>query len=315
MQVFTSEFIAQLNAAYGPMPEHLRPLLWQIACSPANSAIREEIEECVAELHPDDVPRYIERLQKSNAQGPAFQNTYHELVAGHLLRKRGFAPRYDPTIVIAGKTRTPDWDVPATPETPQFLCDVFTANPEVQRAKGDAAVRDLTSRLGAIPVGVVLMITTGRDVAHEASKSAAKTARQVEHWLRAGAAEGDSTSAGGFTFSVIRVSPAFTKVQFIAPVSTFWVDDDPLAATIKEKVAKYAGAGMPVVVAIFADFLTAVGIEEVERAIRGNGRASGVFSREALSAILWIRRVGETWDMRPFSNPAARQPLAEELFA
>lgn len=314
MQVFTSEFIGQLKAAYGRVPEHLRPLLWQVACSPANAALRAEIEEYVAELHPDDVSRYIERLQKSNAQGPAFQNTYHELVAGHLLRKRGFAPRYDPTVVIAGKARTPDWEVPATPKTPQFLCDVFTANPEEQRAKRDAAVRDLTSRLNAIPIGVVLMMTTERGVAHEASKNAA-TARQVERWLGAGAAEGDSTSAGGFTFSVIRVSPEFTNVQFIAPVSTFWGDDDPLADTIKEKVAKYAGAGMPVVVAIFADFLTAVGIEEVERAIRGNGRASGVFSREALSAILWIRRVGESWDVRPFSNPAARQPLAEELFA
>jgi hypothetical protein len=314
MPVFTSEFIAQLNAAYARMPEHLRPLLWRVACSPANAALRAEIEEYVAELHPDDIPRYIERLQQSSAQGPAFQNTYHELVAGHLLRKRGLAPRYDPSVIIAGKVRTPDWEVPATPKTPQFLCDVFTANPDEQRAKRDAAVRDLTSRLNAIPIGVVLMMTAERGVAHDANQNAA-TARQVERWLRAGTADGDSTSAGGFTFSVIRVSPAFTNVQFIAPVSTFWGEDDPLSDTIKEKVAKYAGAGMPVVIAIFADFLTAVGIEEVERAIRGNSRASGVFSREALSAILWIKRAGEAWDMRPFSNPNARLPLAEELFA
>ncbi|HKR66065.1 MAG TPA: hypothetical protein VJZ00_20200, partial [Thermoanaerobaculia bacterium] len=208
---------------------------------------------------------------------------------------------------------TPDWDVPATTASPQFLCDVFTVNPEQQRAKGDADLRDLTSRLGAIPIGVALMIERDPAVSYD-PKQNASTARNVERWLRGGVSKGARTSIGGFTFSVIATSSKFTHVQFIAPVTSFWGDDDPLVRTIEEKVSKYRGAGLPIVIAIFADFLTAVGLEEVERAIRGNGHGSGVFSNEALSAILWISRVNGSWTIRAFSNPGARHPVAPELF-
>ncbi|HKR64302.1 MAG TPA: hypothetical protein VJZ00_11275, partial [Thermoanaerobaculia bacterium] len=113
MTVFSTDYVSRIDTTYSRMPVRLRPLLYRVVCAPENAALRAEIEEYVAELHPDDAPRYIDRLQKSHDQGPAFQNTYHELVAGHLLRTLGFSPRYDPTIIIGGKPRTPDWDVPA----------------------------------------------------------------------------------------------------------------------------------------------------------------------------------------------------------
>lgn len=313
MTVFSPNYVSRIDTTYSRMPVHLRPLLYRVVCAPENAALRAEIEEYVAELHPDDAPRYIDRLQKSHDQGPAFQNTYHELVAGHLLRTLGFSPRYDATIIIGGKHRTPDWDVAATDVSPQFLCDVFTVNPEQQRAKSDADLRDLTSRLGSIPIGVALMIERDRAVSYDAKQNAA-TARNVERWLRGGVSKGASTSIDGFTFSVIATPSKSTHVQFIAPVTTFWGDDDPLVRTIEEKVSKYRGAGLPIVIAIFADFLTAVGLDEVERAIRGNGRGSGVFSNEALSAILWVSRVNGSWATRPFSNPGARHRLPCELF-
>jgi hypothetical protein len=313
MTVFSTDYVSRIDTTYCRMPVHLRPLLYRIVCAPENAALRAEIEEYVAELHPDDAPRYIERLQKSHDQGPAFQNTYHELVAGHLLRTLGFRPRYDATIIIGGKPRTPDWDVPATTAAPQFLCDVFTVNPEQHRAKGDADLRDLTSRLGAMPVGVALMIERDPAVSYD-PKQNASTVRNVERWLRGGVREGASTSIGGFTFSVIANSSKFTKVQFIAPVTSFWGDDDPLVRTIEEKVSKYRGAGLPIVIAIFADFLTAVGLDEVDRAIRGSGRGSGVLSNEALSAILWVSRVNGSWTIRALCNGGARQRLSPELF-
>ena len=313
MTVFSTDYVSRIDTTYSRMPVYLRPLLYRVVCAPENAALREEIEEYVAGLHPDDAPRYIDRLQKSHDQGPAFQNTYHELVAGHLLRTLGFSPRYDPTIIIGGKPRTPDWDVAATDVSPQFLCDVFTVNPEQQRAKTDADLRDLTSRLGAIPIGVALMIELDRAASHD-SKQSASIARNVERWLRGGVSEGATTSIGGFTFSVIATSSNFTHVQFIAPVTSFWGDDDPLVRTIEEKVSKYRGAGLPIVIAIFADFLTAVGLDEVERAIRGNGRGLGVFSDEALSAILWTSRVNGSWYVRAFCNPGARHRLSPELF-
>ena len=313
MTVFSTNYVSRIDTTYSRMPVHLRPLLYRVVCAPENAALRAEIEEYVAELHPDDAPRYIDRLQKSHDQGPAFQNTYHELVAGHLLRTLGFSPRYDATIIIGGKPRTPDWDVAATAASPQFLCDVFTVNPEQQRAKTDADLRDLTSRFGAIPIGVALMIERDPAASYD-PKQNASTARNVERWLRGGVSKGASTSIDGFTFSVIATSSKFTHVQFIAPVTTFWGDDDPLVRTIEEKVSKYRGAGLPIVIAIFADFLTAVGLDEVERAIRGNARGSGVFSNEALSAILWVSRVNGSWATRPFSNPGARHRLPSELF-
>lgn len=313
MTVFSSDFVTSVDATYNRMPVHLRPLLYRVVCAPENAALRAEIEEYVAELHPDDAPRYIKRLQKSKDQGPAFQNTYHELVAGHLLRTLGFLPRYDPTIIIDGKERTPDWDVPATAVSPRFLCDVFTVNPEQERAKRDADLADLTSRLGAIPIGVALMIDRDRSGSYDPKQNAA-TVRHVERWLQSGVSKGAMTSIGGFTFSVISISSKFTHVQYLSSITPFWGDDDPLTRSIEEKVSKYRGAGLPVVVAVFADFLTAVGLEEVERAIRGNGRSPGVFSREALSAILWVSRVNGSWTIRPFCNAAARDSFAPEWF-
>jgi hypothetical protein len=314
MSVFTPEFIAQLTANYARMPEHLRPLLYQVACAPHNAGMRAEIEGYVAELHPDDAPQYVERLQKSKAQGPAFQNTYHELVTGHLLRSLGFAPRYDQSVPVDGKVRTPDWDVPATPECPRFLCDVFTANPEEQRAKHDAGLRDLTSRVNAIPLGAILMIETEPDAVHDVARNAA-TARHVERWLADGAAPGASTSADGFTFFAVRSSSTYTHVQVIGPATSFWGDNDPLTDEIAEKVAKYAGAGLPFAVAIFANFFTAVGVDEIERAITGGNGRPGVFSHEALSAILWITGRSGAWRLRAFCNPNARQRLDERLCA
>ncbi len=313
MQVFSSDYVARIEAAYNRMPEHLRPLLYEVVCAPHNAELRAEIEEYVAELHPDDAPRYIERLRESHDQGPAFQNTYHELVMGHLLREQGFLPRYDQTILINGKPRTPDWEVPETPRSPRFLCDVFTVNPEQQRARRDADVRDLTSRIGVIPLGVALMMDRDSSTPYDPQQNAA-TARHVERWLRTGVSEGSTFAAGGFTFVVIAISERFTRVQFIAPVTSFWGDDEPLTRTIEEKVSKYRDAGLPIVVAVFADFLTAVGVEEVQRAISGDRRSPGVFSRDALSAVLWITRVNGTWRVRPFCNTAARAPLSEVLF-
>jgi hypothetical protein len=314
MKVFSPDYVARIDAAYNRMPEHLRPLLYRVVCAPENAELRAEIEEYVADLHLDDARRSIERLQESHDQGPAFQNTYHELVAGYLLREQGFLPRYDPTILIDGKERTPDWDVPATPRSPRFLCDVFTVNPEQQRARREADVRDLTTRLGAIPIGVALLMQQDTSTVYDAKQNAA-TVRAIERWLRDEAVEGAAFSAGGFTFSVIAVSSSYTHVQFLAPMTSFWVAEDPLVKTIEEKVSKYRGAGLPIVIAVFADFLTGVGAEEVQRAISGDGRRAGVFSRESLSAVLWITRATGTWTVRPFCNPAARIPLSEDLFA
>jgi hypothetical protein len=76
------------------------------------------LQDLVRRLHPDDMPRFVEKLTTQPLRDRF--HTYRELLVGAHLRDRGFAVRYEHQI----DGHTPDWTL--VDRTPMEVIDVLT---------------------------------------------------------------------------------------------------------------------------------------------------------------------------------------------
>jgi hypothetical protein len=298
--------------------------------------LRLEIEDWVRDLPKAAKDKVIPRLRSPDN----LQQAYNELAVGHTLNQLGYEPEYERQ--IAGIT--PDWYIASRGDVPAFIVEVFTANPPEDRIAELKKWDYLYGRLRQIPIGVVLGIRT-----HPASTAPDQRGSKVitsalEQWLISEKPEvGDHVSLNGIKFEVLSIGANYEHVLCFGgggSANTFWVDTSSLRDNIRQKVKKYSvlgEQGIPLVVAVVANFYTGLGLEDFEAALLGNEaveitydettgslvgqkpvrRDDGVLTRidPVLSAAAWVSKEAGVWKAEAIFNPQAANPLPAKTFS
>jgi hypothetical protein len=333
MKVFTDEWKQQISERYKHLREHKKPFIYFVATNDHFQQMRLEIEESFAALHPSAQNIVITKLRSPKN----FTHTYHELVAGKLLRHLGYTAEYE--VDIGGLT--PDWYAHARGDIPAFVLEVFTANVSNKRAAELRAVKNLWGWLQEIPVvGVALYIEINQIEVKCDDKRGKELARTVQNWLNTKPPVNSRLDYDDFSFEVFHYNPSYTSLQLAGPGSSFMVNKEPVRINFKEKIHKYrkvlAEKNFPLVVGVVADFMTGVSFDsfldllfgseainyscnELTEEVRGSRLtrlSDGLFHREpALSAAAWVEKgLSGEWQIKCIHNPQAILPLPISAF-
>ena len=129
MYLFTNEWVEEIINSYsGTVKKY--SLWYRIITQDSLSYIREEIEGYLSEQSGKTRMDFISKLKRSDLAIDA----YHELVAGHFLKEKGFIIEYEKKFTInvikKGKVKskpcTPDWYVNSQSSHRDFICEVRT---------------------------------------------------------------------------------------------------------------------------------------------------------------------------------------------
>src|ERR1051325_256010 len=335
MKVFTEEWIGQLEKRYGRLPDYQKPVTYIVATGDHNQPIRLKIEEWITSLslQPEVECELIRRLRTPEH----FIHTYHELIFADILRQRGFALEYEKQI----DGLTPDWFVNANGKIPAFILEVFTTNISAARNSERHQVSQLRSRLQEIPVGVALDIQAEKLEVELDNQRSKTIAAKVRNWLlNNNLSIGAQLEVDEFTFVVVHYNSKYERVQPIRPVTTFWVNSQPMRANFHEKISKYRKVAnenkRPLVVGVIADFYTGIGFDDLEIILLGSATENvltirrrakaigreitrtedGLFAKEpTLSAVVWAEMSSiDKTEVRAIYNSSATNPLPETTF-
>ena len=119
MLVFTENWLEALARRYRDYKRHTRPFVYFVATEDEFKQTRDQIEEWVSLLPENSRKKAIASLQTE----AGFQQTYHELAVGGILRGLGLRTNYE----MDFNGQTPDWCVSASGGS-RFIVEVFTEN-------------------------------------------------------------------------------------------------------------------------------------------------------------------------------------------
>jgi len=318
--VFPPDWIQTAKSRYDSSPHFQQPWPYCIATEEKFSLLRQQIEHWVSSLPEKLQRKTIANLQKDKS----FWQSYHELAIGNLLKNLGLRTEFEKD--FGGLT--PDWYVSASDGSQAFIVEVLTENISESEKSENKQIADLEHRLMQIPLDVVLSISFNRELAKIKlnSQRSKKIVRGVKQWLEGGNSNVESELLlDEFTFEVVCRDKGFSTLQFGGFGRSFCVDPTPLRVNINKKVHRYKTVvetnSIPLVIAVVADLKTNYGDLEMKKVLFGQ-----VFRQEVLSGGLfakkplltgairaWSPQIGK-WQMQYYSNPQAKNPLAENLF-
>jgi hypothetical protein len=305
MHIFTDEFLLEQRKRWESRPEHEWPLISIFALRPDRANDRSRIEGYVEALHPGDQPA-VAALLRNERQ---FVTTYGELLVAQLLIGSGLAPRYEQRFSTESGNVTPDWYVEDV-----LICEVFTAGLEKSRDADENALRDLVGRLKRVNIGCTIAITMPNPASTDAG-TRKQLAAAVHRWLVDNPAVGSREAFGTLNVDILARCGRRVDVVIIEPMHVV-VTPDSLKDNFEEKEKKYAGIGLPLIVAAVKHHRAEIDDVDIEDVIAGQqGRVIGVTpsgqpvpiltrlphglfeTRTSLSAAIYID---------PYADPAAR---------
>jgi hypothetical protein len=280
MNMFDSNYLAELEQRYRTLPPHARSPVAQVALSSENKKLRDAIEAMLARLHPDDVPILVAKLKNAD-----FVDSLNELRVASLLIGRGCLPRYEQLHVVSGKNLTPDWSSPAAARAPEFVLDVFTLNVADEIELLEKQETDLQHRVAKIPVGAVISTHVDGEPPFSPNFNK-KAAHAIRHWLRDVPPADASIDVENVRFE-FHLPRQKAGVVMIAPVRTFWLTTSRFEENYKCKADKYAPLSKPLIVAVAADFRTGLTFSDVEESLR-KASARLFDARPNVAGLLWL---------------------------
>ena len=335
MLVFTESWLFELAQRYRNHKRYTKPFVYFVATEDEFYPIREEIEKWVAIL-----PEHLQKKAIANLQAEkSFQQTYHELVIGSLLRALGLQTEYEKVF----SEQTPDWYVSMYDRSQCFIVEVFTENISQSAKSRDSRLFDLHGRISELPFDIALNLHVPFDwnaVSLDSRRSKIITDR-LEKWLADGNPQiGDELPLEEFSFEVFCRDRGYSHVLLNLPPRHFWVIPQPLSENIQAKIRKYKDLitlnKIPFVVAVLAEFRTGYDTAELENVLFGQEifdlasdsttkqvtkqaarrKNNGLFmEKPLLSGVIWAGRpnMGK-WAMKSYLNPSARNPLPAIVF-
>jgi hypothetical protein len=325
--VFTPDFVADMQRRYDRFPEYQKPLISKIATAKYRSDDRERIESWLVRLDSDDIRAFVSLLRNADQ----FLHAYGELAVAQVLLDAGWSVAYERPYNANGQRLTPDWTLRRG--TLHVICDVFTAGLVESRGHSESATREVIGRLSTIeaPYLVNLDVPNGFTLAPTDQK---QLCGEFARWVRADVGIGSIWRRNDCTIKI--VGPSRGRIVVIATDNVHIVPTAvSITTNLREKARKYGVLGLPLLVAatkhpdaeadelMFADCVLG---DLVYRSIQlANGSIVGATVREPggafdgraeLSAAFWINpyAIGRL-DHQLIPNPAAVRPLPEELIA
>jgi len=332
MYVFTDEWVQKLEYRYRGHARYEKPNIYFYATFPQYEDLRSEIETWVAQLSESNRAQIIPRLRKEEK----FEETYNELVVGHILSKLGFKIEYEKPFYVNGRKYTPDWYT--TRDELSLSVEVLTTNPSQPSVQERRKWTYFLARLSEISSNAKLNIIYHRNSAPD-QKEVTRLKRQLEIWLaRDDVFEGDKIIIHDITFELFGRN-SDKHVSLLDPVSVFCVSAQSLKPKIQEKVDKYKSLGLPLVISIVPNFHTYLDLDDIKNLLHGqeaytfdwDSPNEGQLTRHndgfytapkpvdpSLSTVMWIpKRIGVPLPMPQvgiFPNPNANYPVLPEHF-
>jgi hypothetical protein len=331
--VFDPSWVERQRQRYGKAPAHARPRLYTLWTAPECQNVRDEIEELIVPLSPDQRRKVIPRLRSRDL----FREIYNEMVVGKLLRNLGLCPDYEPEL----DNLTPDWLVCCTNTGQSFILEVVSSNQSEDREQSDNSWDEFGRRLEQLQLDAHVYFEPpflGEEFPRAPNGAEQKRiVRDLQVWLGAGRVTGDSTEIERIDFHYLAPSQSGTGLSWSRGSPPFWVDGQPLRVAVKDKVRKYrdlvTARRLPFVVCVVPAFETARGITELRSAVLGTPdchrlgsvegvcktgcycQGDGLFQEyPTLSAVILAeRRVGTTLCHTVLRNPHAAHPLDESI--
>lgn len=277
--------------------------------------------------------------------------------------------------------KKPDWYVRRTPRTPAFIADVFTTDIPGEQPVWTAEIGQLEQLLEQLPVDAEIGIKPPSNDLELPGNFAPAAEGRVRTWIETDDPQPDASyvvwptgpdpfgdgfdgiaypagtphrarrgyEAHEITFTMGRRGQGFAHVKASVWARTFTVDKESLRKNIKKKAEYYAGACLPLVVAVVADPMTGVSRVEFEEVLLGSramaiegggtqtvevpyresdgllnappperqeeeaepgGYSEGEVMRKALSMAIFLERlVEDQWELACVQNPCAQWPL------
>jgi len=330
MRIFTEEAVEDVRR-HERLPEFQRPSYYYFVTSPHYQTMRDEIESWVGELVADGLTEdAFRKLRGDLTSRENWQQAYHELVIGSLLRRRGCQVEYSKPVC----GMTPDWYVHPRGGGPALVVEVFTQNASKATAAVQAQTCELLGRLKLIQAdfGLHVYFSPAADPSPPANK---RTAREISDWLETDPAVGARMTLAGVDFEVLAKGCGWRSVEICAGGNAEYVDIERLRHNIEDKMGKYKcicrKSGVALVVAVVADPSSGISFRSFLNALLGReavviryekatGKTVAVEQKRAsdgvaasadpvLSAVLWADGSPGAWGLTAIYNPNALYPL------
>lgn len=336
--VFDPDWIAELKARQAHRPNFQQPALYRLATLSEWANERQLIENSVSVLSPAAQQRVITCLRNPDQ----FFTTRNELRVGDWLQSLGYIPEYERPL----GTQTPDWYVPASNTSPEFLVEVATILPPKAIQDEQRLWQELRDRLENIEHFFHLLIETRKTAALK-GKNLKLIVRFVQDWLD----QFDPTTTYEIHETIYRDADLEIKFELLprqstnreavataGPMFSQWVNIELLRGTISKKVNKYKKAKelrIPLVVAIAPTFdsgfdsetlmdvlfgreQVVISTEEVNRDRSGmvipkHQDGQPMIFNTRLSAVIWIEGADQS-RFKIVHNPYAHNPIPIQAF-
>jgi hypothetical protein len=177
---------------------------------------------------------------------------------------------------------TPDWLVSSAGRGPQFVVEVVSSKPPVQRERYDDGWDELRRRVEGVVGNTVLYIQPPfpvedeEPVAPPSAQRQKQIVRRVREWLDTAPLEGTTVSIDEIVIHLMERDRNLTHVSCGIGYMPFCVDAAPLKESVKEKAKTYRkvvqARRLPFVVCIVPDFDSGRGLDDLESAVLGEER-------------------------------------------
>lgn len=334
--VFTDEWLRKVRNRCERLPRSVWSPPQLVALSEKYDSLRTNIGIWVGRMRTCEQQKVIPRLRSASN----FRPVLNELMLGSKLMDLGYHLAYEREL---DEGMTPDWYVFGRDAVPPFIVEFYTRNiPEVQE-KQERFLEDLRSRLKKIPVGVVLSLELEDHTMildYRLNKTITKKVRERLSRSVEPAPAGERLVESGVACRICDCDVQLDCVESIISFEAFWVDTIGMKERIQDKINKYGKhvleAHVPFVIAVAADYRTALQLENFEDALFGprtyspvldttnpqrnrllsRPRQGGLFTKSrALSGAIWLNTNDPNeCTMTCFLNPDAENPLPEDTF-
>jgi hypothetical protein len=333
MLVFTDEWIQQVREENERPGISFKPFVYPLATRDEYKTMREKIETWISSLPQPSQEALIPKLRLlENIDG-----ALDELIIGYFMIMQGYQVEYEK----AFSNLTPDWYVKTNIDVPNFVIELFSKDISKAKESQLKQVGELTKRLQQIQCPIVLNMQIKNESIILNQKINKEIAYKVEQWLVQHNPHNDEYfELHGISFIVGSHDNELEHLLVLGPFLSDMVNPIPLRVKIEQKIRRYKeiilSEKLPFVIGASADFLTALGIDDLTDVLYGtcvlhvrynkatkeilerrNGRKNnGLFAEKPLlSAVIWLVNYDfDKWKISIFHNPNARYPLPESTF-
>lgn len=261
MIVFTEEWLSELEERYGAKPRYMRPEVYFYATENEYNQVRNEIEEWIQPIPESQLPNVVSRLRTDKH----FKQTYNELATGSILNSMGCKIIYEKPLIIGKTEKTPDWF--ASKNDMEFAVEVLTIKTAEQSQNIMKRIGTLLARIREIPYGVVLDIKF--DWANPPNQQQLKVIiRELKKWLVSSLQENDVLNVEGLTVKYHKQLDSDKPLLFTNS-HAYAGSTHGLGRKIEEKVSKYKGLEIPLVISVVPTFYTQLDVEDAQNVILG----------------------------------------------